>query len=99
MYNNIYVPVTLVVTAYNEEDIIEEKITNCLSLKYPSALIKFIFITDGSGDNTSSIIKKKPSDSSPAQRSTPRETGGYEQGNRSCRNRNCDIQRRKYNVE
>lgn len=60
MYNNIYVPVTLVVTAYNEEDIIEEKITNCLSLKYPSALIKFIFITDGSGDNTSSIIKKYP---------------------------------------
>jgi poly-beta-1,6-N-acetyl-D-glucosamine synthase len=59
-YNKIYVPVTLVVAAYNEEDIIEEKIRNCMSLNYPADLIKFIFITDGSSDNTASIVKKYP---------------------------------------
>jgi poly-beta-1,6-N-acetyl-D-glucosamine synthase len=59
-YNNIYVPVTLVVAAYNEENIIEEKIKNCMSLNYPADLITFIFITDGSSDNTSAIVKKYP---------------------------------------
>jgi poly-beta-1,6-N-acetyl-D-glucosamine synthase len=60
IYNNIYVPVTLIVAAYNEEDIIEDKIRNCMSLAYPADLIKFIFITDGSIDRTVSIIKKYP---------------------------------------
>jgi biofilm PGA synthesis N-glycosyltransferase PgaC len=54
----IYMPVTVVVAAYNEEDIIEEKITNCLALNYPADKIQFIFITDGSDDNTSALIKK-----------------------------------------
>jgi poly-beta-1,6-N-acetyl-D-glucosamine synthase len=56
--NDIYLPVTLIVAAYNEEDVIEEKIKNCMSLNYPAGLIKFIFITDGSDDNTPSIIKR-----------------------------------------
>ncbi len=53
-------PVTLIVAAYNEEDIIEEKIKNCLSLSYPADLITFIFVTDGSDDDTASILKKYP---------------------------------------
>lgn len=60
-YINIYDPVTFVVAAYNEEDILEEKIKNCLSLNYPVDKIKFLFITDGSSDNTSNILKKYPS--------------------------------------
>src|SRR6476469_9452220 len=58
--NNMSVPVTLVVPAYNEESIIEEKIRNCLSLDYPSELLHLIFITDGSIDDTLSVIKKYP---------------------------------------
>jgi len=58
--NTLYVPVTLIVAAYNEEDIIEEKINNCLSLSYPADLITFIFVTDGSDDDTASILKKYP---------------------------------------
>lgn len=57
--NNQFLPaVTLVVAAYNEEDIIEEKIKNCLELDYPEELLKIVFITDGSTDNTNQIIAK-----------------------------------------
>ena len=48
--------VTLIVAAYNEEDIIKEKIYNTLSLDYPKDKIQFLFITDGSSDTTADII-------------------------------------------
>ena len=58
--NQEFPTLTLLVAAYNEEDCIEEKILNSLSLDYPKNLIKFLFITDGSTDNTNQIIKKYP---------------------------------------
>jgi len=48
--------VTVMVAAYNEEDIIEEKIGNTLRLNYPKDKIQLIFITDGSSDRTEHII-------------------------------------------
>jgi cellulose synthase/poly-beta-1,6-N-acetylglucosamine synthase-like glycosyltransferase len=51
---------TLVVAAYNEERIIEEKIQNTLSLDYPKDKFNIIFVTDGSTDQTASIISKYP---------------------------------------
>jgi len=48
--------VTVMVAAYNEEDIIEEKIANTLLLDYPKDKIQLIFITDGSSDRTEEII-------------------------------------------
>lgn len=51
---------TLLVAAYNEQDCIEEKILNSLSLEYPENLIKFLFITDGSTDKTNNIIEDFP---------------------------------------
>ena len=53
-------PVALVVAAYNEEDYIRDKIKNSLDLDYPSNLLEIIFVTDGSTDNTGSIIKEYP---------------------------------------
>jgi cellulose synthase/poly-beta-1,6-N-acetylglucosamine synthase-like glycosyltransferase len=53
-------PVTLIVTAFNEEEIIEEKIKNTLSLNYPADLISLMFITDGSTDQTPLIVGKYP---------------------------------------
>lgn len=53
-------PVTLIVAAFNEEEIIEEKIQNTLSLDYPSHLLHFLFITDGSTDKTPSIVAGYP---------------------------------------
>jgi poly-beta-1,6-N-acetyl-D-glucosamine synthase len=48
---------TLVVAAYNEEHYIAEKIQNSLSLNYPEGKLKFIFVTDGSNDNTPAIVE------------------------------------------
>lgn len=51
---------TLLIAAYNEQDCIEEKTLNSLSLDYPKNLIKILFITDGSTDNTNKIVQKFP---------------------------------------
>lgn len=50
--------VTVVVAAYNEAYCIEEKIINTLALNYPKDKINFIFITDGSTDDTPKIVAK-----------------------------------------
>ncbi|MEQ8687003.1 MAG: glycosyltransferase family 2 protein [Imperialibacter sp.] len=52
--------VTMLVAAYNEQDCVEDKIRNSLSLSYPSDRIKFLFVTDGSTDKTNEIITKYP---------------------------------------
>jgi poly-beta-1,6-N-acetyl-D-glucosamine synthase len=51
---------TLVVAAYNEESVMEEKIQNTLALNYPENKLEFIFITDGSTDGTMDIVKRYP---------------------------------------
>lgn len=50
-------PVTLVVAAYNEADWIIDKICNSLALDYPKDKITFLFVTDGSSDETPHIIR------------------------------------------
>ena len=49
--------VTMLVSAYNEEQVIAEKIRNALSLDYPAALLKIIVVSDGSTDGTHQIVK------------------------------------------
>jgi len=53
-----WLTVTLIVAAYNEQDIIVEKLDNCLELDYPHQHLDFIFVTDGSVDNTPALIRK-----------------------------------------
>lgn len=50
--------VTILIAAYNEEDIIEEKIANTLLLNYPKDKLQVIFITDGSSDGTAAKVSK-----------------------------------------
>jgi biofilm PGA synthesis N-glycosyltransferase PgaC len=50
--------VTLLVAAFNEQDLIKQKVENCLALDYPKDKIQIIFITDGSTDDTPNIIKQ-----------------------------------------
>jgi len=57
---NYYPSVSFIVAAYNEQEIIEEKIRNSLKQVYPPSKIEFIFITDGSSDNTAAIIASYP---------------------------------------
>lgn len=50
--------VTFLVAAYNEEEIIEEKILNTLNLNYPKNKLKLKVVTDGSNDNTNKIVSQ-----------------------------------------
>jgi len=43
-----FLPVTLVVAAYNEEAVLLQKIKNCFEIDYPGHLFRIIFVTDGS---------------------------------------------------
>jgi len=52
--------VTLLIAAYNEEDIIVEKITNTLKLDYPKDRLQVIIITDGSTDRTAELVRGVP---------------------------------------
>lgn len=52
--------VTVLIAAYNEADIIAQKIDNTLALDYPKDKLKLLFITDGSTDNTGAIIEQYP---------------------------------------
>ncbi len=50
--------VTLIVSCYNEANIIRTKIDNCLVLDYPKDKIEIIVISDGSDDGTDEIVKE-----------------------------------------
>ncbi|MCR3921546.1 MAG: glycosyltransferase family 2 protein [Firmicutes bacterium] len=49
--------VTLVVSAYNEEKVIEEKLKNTLNLTYPKEKLKIIIVSDSSTDRTNKIVE------------------------------------------
>lgn len=50
--NREFPNVTILIAAYNEEDIVEAKVENTISLDYPSQKKQIIFVTDGSTDGT-----------------------------------------------
>ena len=52
--------VTLIVCAYNEEDIIAEKMDNTRRLDYPSDRLHLVWVTDGSNDNTNVLLSAYP---------------------------------------
>jgi poly-beta-1,6-N-acetyl-D-glucosamine synthase len=52
--------VVFIVAAYNEQDYILDKIKNCLQFDYPNEKIAFWFVTDGSTDNTPTLIEHYP---------------------------------------
>lgn len=53
-----YLPkVTLIITAFNEEHRIEEKLKNTLELTFPASNLEIIVASDASDDNTDNIIK------------------------------------------
>lgn len=52
--------VAVIIAAYNEELVMEEKLKNTLSLNYPKEKIMIYAITDGSTDRTNEIVKQFP---------------------------------------
>ncbi|RMG63826.1 MAG: glycosyltransferase family 2 protein [Calditrichaeota bacterium] len=51
-------PVSLIIAAYNEEAVIEEKLRNALSLDYPRDRLEIIVASDGSEDCTNQIVEQ-----------------------------------------
>ena len=49
--------VTLLIAAYNEESIIERKISNTLQLDYPAEKLQILIAADGSDDRTAQIVE------------------------------------------
>jgi cellulose synthase/poly-beta-1,6-N-acetylglucosamine synthase-like glycosyltransferase len=54
---DIFPPVTIILTAYNEEDCIKVKLDNLLALNYPRDLIDILVASDGSSDRTEEIAR------------------------------------------
>ncbi|RYF80915.1 MAG: glycosyltransferase family 2 protein, partial [Chitinophagaceae bacterium] len=52
--------VSLIIAAFNEEDIIDTKIQNCFALDYPADKLNMIFVADGSSDGTPARIANYP---------------------------------------
>lgn len=52
--------VTLLVAAYNEEEVVDEKMANSLALDYPKGKLKWVWVTDGSNDRTNEKLKEYP---------------------------------------
>jgi len=49
--------VTLLIAAYNEQDFVAKKVENTLQLNYPKAKLHQMWVTDGSDDNTPTLLK------------------------------------------
>lgn len=52
--------VTLFITAYNEESVVDAKMENCLSIDYPEDKLNICWVTDGSSDKTNERLAKYP---------------------------------------
>lgn len=50
--------VSLLIAAYNEEKIVDEKMSNCFELGYPKDKLKIVWITDGSTDSTNEKLSR-----------------------------------------
>ena len=52
--------VTLMICAYNEADVIEEKMQNIRALNYPQDKLCVMWVTDGSNDNSNDLLQAYP---------------------------------------
>ncbi|MGL5318948.1 MAG: glycosyltransferase family 2 protein, partial [Bacteroidales bacterium] len=52
--------VTLLIAAYNEEEIVAEKMKNCQALNYPKDKLHIAWVTDGSNDRTNERLAEYP---------------------------------------
>lgn len=54
--------VSMLLSVYNEKDVIEQKINNFLSLDYPVDKLELLVISDGSDDGTDEIVRQHSSE-------------------------------------
>ena len=51
-----YPEVTLLIAAYNEQDVVDWKMLNCRALRYPADRLHITWVTDGSNDRTVELL-------------------------------------------
>jgi glycosyltransferase involved in cell wall biosynthesis len=49
---------TLLISVYNEEDVIRQRLENCRALDYPKEKLRVLVVSDGSGDATHGIVEE-----------------------------------------
>lgn len=49
---------SMIISAYNEAEVMEEKILNSLALDYPREKLEIVVVSDGSEDGTDDIVKR-----------------------------------------
>lgn len=52
--------ITLMICAYNEEDVVTEKMENTRAIDYPRDKFRVMWVTDGSNDRTNELLKAYP---------------------------------------
>ena len=52
--------ITLMICAYNEEEVVAEKMANTLALDYPKDKFHIMWVTDGSNDHTNELLAAYP---------------------------------------
>jgi len=70
---NAYPDISIIISAYNEEQEIGETIRNKLQQDYPSDKMEIIVVSDGSDDNTDLIVKDFASSGVKLVRQSPRQ--------------------------
>ena len=55
---NIEPSVSVIISVYNEEAVIREKLSNALALDYPGELLEIVVSSDGSTDRTNEIVSE-----------------------------------------
>lgn len=56
-YSQIHT-VSLLISAYNEQDVIEDKLINSLEIDYPKERLEIVVVSDGSDDQTNQIVTR-----------------------------------------
>ena len=51
---------TLMICAYNEEDVVAEKMVNTRAIDYPKDKLRIMWVTDGSNDHTNELLAAYP---------------------------------------
>ncbi len=52
--------ITLLICAYNEEEVVAEKMANTLAIDYPRERFHIMWVTDGSNDHTNELLSAYP---------------------------------------
>ena len=52
--------ITLMICAYNEEDVVAEKMANTRAIDYPKSKFRIMWVTDGSNDHTNELLANYP---------------------------------------